>query len=67
VLRALRADPATAALPVVAVSADALPQQVQAALAAGAVAYLTKPVVVPELLKVLDDCLMAPRQGAALD
>ena len=50
VLARLREDPATRALPVVAVSANALPAQVQAAAAAGFDAYLTKPLLLQQLL-----------------
>jgi PAS domain S-box-containing protein len=53
----LKADPATSAIPVIVVSADATAQQVDAALDAGAVRYLTKPVSVNELLATVDDLL----------
>ena len=56
-LRHLKADERTADIPVVVVSADALEQQIDAAFAAGASHYLTKPVDVSELLTVLDDLL----------
>jgi len=56
-LRHLKAAPDTADLPVVVVSADALPQQIEAALAAGAAHYLTKPVSIAELMGVLDELL----------
>ncbi len=56
-LHHLKADPATSAIPVIVVSADATTQQVDAALDAGAVRYLTKPVGVNELLSALDDLL----------
>jgi PAS domain S-box-containing protein len=56
-LHHLKADPATATIPVIVVSADATAQQVDAALDAGAVRYLTKPVGVNELLSALDDLL----------
>ena len=56
-LRHLKADPATATVPVIVVSADATAQQVDAALDAGAVRYLTKPVGVIELLSTVDDLL----------
>jgi CheY-like chemotaxis protein/anti-sigma regulatory factor (Ser/Thr protein kinase) len=56
-LRYLKADPATAMIPVIVVSADATAQQVDAALDAGAVRYLTKPVAVNELLATVDDLL----------
>ena len=57
VLRRLRDDPATAATPVVMVSADATSGQIQRLLAAGAAAYLTKPLDVRELLRLLDEVL----------
>jgi CheY-like chemotaxis protein len=56
-LRHLKADPATAMIPVIVVSADATAQQVDAALDTGAVRYLTKPVAVTELLATVDDLL----------
>ena len=56
-LRHFKADPETAAIPVIVVSADALGPQIDAALAAGATRYLTKPVDVGELLAALDGLL----------
>ncbi len=53
VLRRLRADPATAAIPVVAVSADAMPADVQRGLQAGFDDYLTKPMDLQRLLATL--------------
>jgi CheY-like chemotaxis protein len=44
ILRRLLADPATAEVPVVVVSADVDPGHVERALAAGAREYLTKPL-----------------------
>jgi hypothetical protein len=55
VLRVLREDPLTRDIPVVIVSADASPGEVQRVLAAGARAYLTKPLEVPKLLALLDE------------
>jgi len=57
--RALRRDRATAAIPLVALSADALPEQIDAALDWGFEGYLTKPVDFRELLRVLDGHAMA--------
>jgi len=54
VLRHLRADPVTAAARVVIVSADATPGQVGRLRAAGADMYLSKPIDVEELLRLLD-------------
>ncbi len=56
-LRHLKSDPHTGDVPIVVVSADALTQQIDAAFAAGCAHYLTKPVNVAELLKVVDDLL----------
>jgi CheY-like chemotaxis protein/anti-sigma regulatory factor (Ser/Thr protein kinase) len=56
-LRHLKSDPATSSIPVIVVSADATAQQVDAALDAGAVRYLTKPVGVNELLAAVDELL----------
>jgi CheY-like chemotaxis protein len=50
VLRALKDDPATARIPVVVLSADATPSQVERLLAAGASDYATKPIDVEWLL-----------------
>jgi CheY-like chemotaxis protein len=55
VLQRLRDDPVTSTIPVVIVSADATPGQVQRLLNAGALAYLTKPIDVGQLLQILDD------------
>jgi signal transduction histidine kinase/ActR/RegA family two-component response regulator len=54
VLRRLKADPGTADIPVVVVSADATSGQVDRLLAAGAASYVTKPIDVEELLVLLD-------------
>jgi PAS domain S-box-containing protein len=51
--RLLRADPATAQVHLVALSADALPEQIDAALAGGFEEYLTKPINFVEILRVL--------------
>ena len=54
VLRRLRDDPSTADVPVVVVSADATPTTVRQLRAAGVLAYLTKPIDVQELLRVVE-------------
>ncbi len=63
VLQRLRDDPATAAIPVVIVSADATQGQVQRLMSAGAVEYLTKPFDVRSLLRVLDDAIENDQTG----
>ncbi len=52
--RALRAEESMAGIRLVALSADALPEQIDAALAMGFEDYLTKPIDFRELLNVLD-------------
>jgi PAS domain S-box-containing protein len=54
VLQRLQADPATAEVPVVMVSADATPGQIERLHAAGAHDYLTKPFDLARLVEVLD-------------
>lgn len=56
-LARLRASPQGAELPVVVVSANALPEQIERSRAAGVRHYLTKPVDVRELLSLLDRLL----------
>jgi hypothetical protein len=54
VLERLQADPATAEVPVVMVSADATPGQIDRLIAAGAHDYLTKPFDLARLVEVLE-------------
>jgi CheY-like chemotaxis protein len=53
VLEELRADHATRHIPVVVISADATPERVRRMLAAGAGAYLTKPLDIRRLLGLI--------------
>ena len=54
VLRRLRADPRTNAIPVIVVSADADQRTIQRLLETGAVAYLTNPIDVHNLIATVD-------------
>ena len=54
VLNELKADPATAAIPVIILSADASRGVIRRLLAGGAFAYLTKPIELAELGELLD-------------
>jgi CheY-like chemotaxis protein len=54
VLNELKADPATAAIPVIVLSADASRGVIHRLLAGGAFAYLTKPIELAELGELLD-------------
>ena len=52
--RRLKADPATAAVPVVMISAKSQPSEIAAGLSAGAAAYLPKPINMEALLTLLE-------------
>ena len=54
VMRRLRADPATARIPCIALSANAMPEDIDAALRAGAADYWTKPLEFKAFLESLD-------------
>ncbi len=60
VLQRLRADPRTKNIPVVIVSADATPRQVERLLAAGANGCLTKPLDVVAFLSLIEEVLADP-------
>lgn len=63
VLRRLQSDPTTAQTPVVVLSADATPSQIERLLTAGARNYLTKPFDIDPFLAVVDE--MVSEQAAA--
>ena len=56
-MKILRADTATAHIPVVALSANAIPHDIQRGLEAGFFRYLTKPIKVNEFMETLDAAL----------
>ncbi|MGA9031357.1 MAG: ATP-binding protein [Sulfuricaulis sp.] len=56
-LKILRADPATAHIPVLAISANAMPHDIKRGLEAGFFRYLTKPIKVNEFMEALDMAL----------
>jgi PAS domain S-box-containing protein len=56
-LKILREDPATAHIPVVALSANAMPRDIAKGLQAGFFRYLTKPIRVNEFMDTLDVAL----------
>ncbi len=64
VLRRLRSDPRTAGIPVIVVSADATAASLERLRAAGADAYLTKPLDVDEFLAAVERFLPADNAGA---
>jgi protein-histidine pros-kinase len=55
--RRLRQDPATREIPIIALSANAMPLDVQAALEAGFFRYLTKPLNIADFLAVVGEAL----------
>lgn len=56
-LKILLADPATAHIPVIALSSDAYPHQIEHGIAAGFFRYLTKPYKLADLMAAIDDAL----------
>jgi len=56
-LKILREDPATTNIPVVALSANAMPQDIKKGLDAGFFRYITKPIKINEFMKAVDDAL----------
>ncbi len=65
-LKILREDPATAHIPVVALSANAMPRDIEKGLLAGFFRYLTKPIKVNEFMNTLDVALEFADQPLAL-
>jgi signal transduction histidine kinase/CheY-like chemotaxis protein len=64
VLRRLRANPATAAIPVAILSAEASPIIIRQLRARGVIAYLTKPLDLTELGRLLDSVAAGPDRQA---
>jgi PAS domain S-box-containing protein len=57
-LKLLRDDPATAHIPVLALSANAMPRDIEKGLEAGFFRYLTKPIRVHEFMSAVDLALL---------
>ena len=64
VLRRLRENPDTRHIPVVMISADATPGQIERLMAAGADDYLSKPFDIGHFLGVLDGCIARGEEAA---
>ena len=56
-LKILRSDPAMAHIPVIAISANAMPLDIERGLKAGFFRYITKPIKVDEFMEALDVAL----------
>jgi len=65
-LRILAEDPATAHIPVVALSANAMPRDIEKGMEAGFFRYLTKPIKVNEFMDTLDVALQFADAQAAI-
>jgi PAS domain S-box-containing protein len=64
-LKMLREDPATAHIPVVAISANAMLRDIEVGQQLGFFRYLTKPIVVEEFMTTLDMALELAQKTAA--
>ena len=64
-MKLLRADPATAHIPIIALSANAVPRDIEESLEAGFFDYLTKPIKVDLFMRALDAALRASAKVAA--
>ena len=56
-MKILHADPATAHIPIIALSANAVPRDIERGLEAGFFDYITKPIKVSQFMDVLDVAL----------
>ena len=57
ILRHLQDTKKTSSIPVIALSADAMPIDIEAGLKAGFLHYITKPIKIDELLNILSEVL----------
>jgi PAS domain S-box-containing protein len=62
-LKILREDPLTAHIPVLAISANAMPRDIEKGLEAGFFHYLTKPIKIIEFMDALDRALAFAETG----
>ncbi len=63
-LKILRDDPATSHIPIVALSANAMPRDIAKGVEAGFFSYLTKPIKVKEFMEALDAALESGKADA---
>jgi len=64
-LKILREDPLTAHIPVLAISANAMPHDIKKGLAAGFLSYITKPIDVNQFMEALELALEYAGNGPA--
>ena len=60
-MKILRADPATAHIPIIALSANAMQRDIEKGIEAGFFSYLTKPIKVDQFMAALDIALNIPK------
>jgi CheY-like chemotaxis protein len=65
-LKYLRAIPATAHIPVMALSSEAYFRQIEEGIAAGFCQYVTKPFKIAELMEAIDMCLTIAAEAPRL-
>ena len=66
VMKILAKSPKTANIPVIALSANAIPQDIEKGLQAGFFRYLTKPIKVTELIDAMDSALVLIKSEATI-
>ena len=64
-MKILRLDPATAHIPIVALSANAIPRDIEKGLQAGFFRYLTKPIMVNQFLETLNEVMDFAERGGS--
>jgi PAS domain S-box-containing protein len=65
-MQVLRADPATAHIPIIALSANAVPRDIEKGLEAGFFNYITKPIKVNQFMDAIDVALLFSQQASQL-
>jgi CheY-like chemotaxis protein len=63
-MKILRADPATEHIPIIALSANAIPRDIERGLEAGFFNYITKPIMVSKFMDALDAALTFSQTAA---
>ncbi len=63
-MRVLAQDPATAHIPVIAISANAMPHEIEKGLGSGFFRYLTKPIKINEFMDTLDAALQVVKTNS---
>jgi PAS domain S-box-containing protein len=66
-MKILRADPLTAHIPIIAVSANAVPGDIEKGLNAGFFSYITKPIKVNQFMDTLNEALVFSQTSAGKD